>query len=71
LLGDILQDGRILGEHGSVVEPQRRHVAKRVDSAIVLACRQSASGVSVDFDKIDGRAGFGERADIEQASGAK
>ena len=75
LVGDILQDGRILGQHGSVVEPQRRHVAQRIDGAIVLAGRRNLSGVGVDLDEVDRGAGLiegdasrhraGERGEIE------
>ena len=72
-VSDILQDGSVLGQHGSVVELQRRDHAERVDRAIVFAGREQALGMRIDLDECGAAPASASaiRADMEQASGEK
>src|SRR5690606_23801250 len=68
-VGDVLQDGDVLGQHPAVVQLQRRHVAEGIDAQVVLAVLGLA--VTADPDQVEGQAGFAKGDVRRQRTGAR
>ena len=79
MVGDILQDRGILGEHGAIVGAQGRHQPERVHFPEIRAVFEHLLGLGIDLDEVGlgtrliegdtGRERAGERGEVELHGG--